>query len=209
MKLLKYWHGWSCSECREKLAYIAMLLSSILLLLSLPGCNDDGGGSTTVHQAQLHPVYESADLGQVAVVGGAVEAAARVTINADEIPLAFIVEGDYVPSAGNAGGASAELVIFDTRDDQDPTNDLLAGSLGPSPFSRVQLSVDQPGAFSLRVPLSVGARDKLTLAGGTWSCRLRIQTTAWYGTITGFRLRVATLKGVELRPAAESFVRVQ
>jgi hypothetical protein len=203
--------GEICVVQRSKLKTLLSIVVLLLMpsLLGASGC-ERGSGDTIVQEAPLtHPVYESADLGQVAVVGEFVEAASRVTINADEIPLAFIVEGDYVPAMGNAGGASAELVIFDTRGDQDPTNDLLAGSLGPSPFARAQLSVDQPGAFSLRVPLTVGARDKLTLTGGTWSCRLRISTTTWYGTITGFKLRVVTLKGAKAQASPESFVRDQ
>jgi hypothetical protein len=180
---------------------------TLLLALALLGASNCGGEKTTINEAaQTHPVYESADLGTVQVLGAFIEASARFTLNADELLISVIVEGDYVPAAGNSAVANAELLLFDTRADQDPSNDLLAGVLPVGPFSRAQFSVDTPGSFSIRVPIAVAVRDSLSLTGGTWSARLRVQTAGWYGAVTSWRLRAVTLKGAHPTPAPGSFV---
>lgn len=192
------------------MARILAVVLSASFLLGASDCSSDSGGETIVQQSpQSQPVYESADLGTLEVLGTFTEARARFTLGADELPIAVIVEGDFIPANSNTAPASAELVIFDSRGDQDPNNDLLVGMLSPSPFNRAPLSADAPGSFTVRTPLAGGSADKVALCGGTWSARLRISTSSWFGTVTSWRLRVLTMKRAEVVSAAQSFVRDQ
>lgn len=193
------------------MARILVVVLSAFMLLGASECSGSGGDTVVNQQSpQSHPVYESGDLGAIDVLGTFTEARARFTLNADELALAVIADADYVPAAGNSAQATAELWIYDTKEDQDADNDVLVGMLPvSSPFSRARLSVDQPGSFMIRTPLGSASDEKAIAIGGTYSVRLRLSTSSWHGTVTSYRIRVVTLKGAELRTVAQSFVRDQ
>ena len=187
---------------------LAVLSSLLLLSASECGGSLSGDVGTPLTAPVAQPVYESGNLGVVEVAGGFVEARARFTLGPDELPLAVIVEGDYVPAAGNEGSAQAELWIYDSLGDQDPNNDVLVGAqpMG-GPNSRAPLSADLTGTFTIRNSMGAASGSKVALTGGTWSARLRITGSGWHGVVTSWKLRVVTLKGAELRPEPSSFIR--
>jgi hypothetical protein len=192
----------------RRAAPLALLSSLLLLAASECGGGDSGEGAMPLASPVAQPVYESGNLGVVEVPGITVEARARFTLGPDELPLAVIVEGDYVPAAGNEGTAQAELWIYDSLGDQDPANDVLVGAQPMAgPFSRAPLSSALPGTFTVRNSLGAGSGSKVALTGGTWSARLRITGSGWHGVVTSWKLRVITLKGAELRPEPSSFIR--
>jgi hypothetical protein len=185
-----------------------------VLVLAAPfilSASDCAGGSSSgpapLPAPAGQPIYESGDLGTLAVDGAPTEARARFTLGPDELPLAVIVEASYVPSGGNPGPASAELLIFDSKGDQDPANDAMVAGHTPGPYARAVLSSAEAGIFSLRVPLAQACAGSPSLTGGTWAVRLRITGSEWRGTITAWKLRVVTLKGVQIRPEPGSFIR--
>ena|SRR5688572_24423124 len=188
----------------------ALLILPCALLLTASTCDGGGGGgsSTVLPSMQSEQaIYESGDLGAIQIFGTNTEARARFTLGPDEVPLSVLVEADYVPSAG-ANPATAELWIYDSMADLDPLNDLLVGAQPvASPYSRAPLHVDKPGTFTIRIPLGTGCAGKVALAGGTWSARLRVNTNSWHGTITGWKLRVVTLKGAQIRFEPACFIR--
>src|SRR5687768_8416137 len=100
------------------------------LLLAASDCDRSPDGvSTFESEIPAQPIYESADLGAATIAPSAsTDARARFTLNDDELPLAVIAEGNYVPAGGNTSPAPAELWIYDTRGDQDPSNDVIAGA---------------------------------------------------------------------------------
>jgi hypothetical protein len=187
---------------------ILLVVPCALLLTAASTCEGGSPGSATVLPAPLEqPVYESGDLGPIFVPGVSTEARARFTLGPDELPLAVIAEGEYVATSGQ-NPATAELWIYDSLGDQDPSNDLLVGAQPmSSPFARAALHVDQPGTFTVRIPLGTGCAGKVALAGGTWSARLRINTSSWHGTVLGWKLRVVTLKGAQIRVEPSCFIR--
>ena len=204
-------HEYECLQYREpcmrRTAVFLFLPCSLLLAAS--DCDKRSDGATAFESDfPAQPIYESGDLGIVVIAPpAATEARARFTLNDDELPLAVIVEADYVPAGGTSSPAHAELWIYDTRGDQEPANDVLVGAQTPGPYARASLSPDQPGTFSIRTPLGAGCATATALAGGTWSARLRVNSTSWQGTITSWKLRVVTLKGAKIRPEPGCFVR--
>lgn len=179
-----------------------------LMAMVLTGCYDKGSDSgTTVFQNSTNPVYVSGELGTINVQGTLTESRSRFTMNPDEFPLAVHISGEYIPSPGNTLQAQAEMSLYDTMSDNNPDNDILAGQLNPSPFSRARLSIDAPGSFSIMVPVSGAYSETIGPKISTLGIRLRINATGWYGTITGFRYKVVTLKGCKDTLVPDSFIR--
>ena len=187
-------------------------LPAILALAMVAGCKEDGSsGSTATPFSDNSPViYESGDLGQLLVLGANVEAKARFTFNADEFPVAVHLEAEYVPSGGNTMGATCELSLYDTKADGDATNDVLIGQLTPAmPWSRGRLDAVDPGSFSIQCPIGAGTGEKIGPKVETLGIRVRVNTTAWYGTVTNFKVKIITLRNVAMRSVPLSFVRDQ
>jgi hypothetical protein len=186
-----------------------LLLLPCALLLAASDCDRSSDRPAAFEsQASAQPIYESDDLGAVIIAPpGLAEARARFTLNDDELPLAVIVEGQYAPAVGNENAAHVELWVYDTRGDQDPSNDVLAGAQPTGPFARVMLSRDEPGTFTIRTPLGSGCASAVALTGGTWAARLRVNSSSWQGTITSWKLRIVTLKGARILPEPGCFVR--
>lgn len=189
-----------------------MRLIPILFAVVLFGCNDESsGGSSGVgfsHPTPI-PVYQSSDLGQLAVAGAPVEARVRFTFNADEYPVAVHVSGQYVPMPGNTVNANAEVALYDTKADSDPLNDVLIGFLPPSPFSRARLDPDVPGSFSIVTPIGAAAAELIGPQVETIGVRLRVSTNSWHGTVTAFQIKVVTLKHITPEDVSQSFLRDQ
>jgi hypothetical protein len=187
---------------------VVLLLLPCALLLAASDCDRAPDRPSAFESAPAQPIYESDDLGSVIIAPpGLAEARARFTLNDDELPLAVIVEGRYAPAVENEAPAHVELWVYDTRGDQDPSNDVLAGAGAPGPFARAMLSPDRPGIFSIRTPLGSGCASAIALTGGTWSARLRVNSPSWQGTITSWKLRIVTLKGARILPEPGCFVR--
>lgn len=196
----------------SKITSIRLTVAALVLAFGA-GCYDKGagsGGTTYNVPLQENPIYDSGDLGNITVLGASVDAKARFTFNADEQPMSVHVEADYVPAAGNTTGAVAELWLYDTKADQDPTNDVLIGSLPPStPWGRGRLDIALPGSFSVMCPIGAGTSEKIGPQVETLGVKVHISTTGWYGTVLSLRIRIVTMKGVVERLATPSFHRDQ
>jgi hypothetical protein len=188
-----------------------MRYSAILLLpLAFTSCKDEESGGSVTNVTASTPIYDSGDLGQLLVMGAMTEARARFSFNGNEWPMAVHVTGAYVPAGGNTVGAIAELSLYDTKADGDSGNDVLIGQLSPSsPWSRGRLDALSPGSFSILCPLGAGTDESVGPQVETIGIRLRISTASWHGSITSFRVKVVTLKGVENRLVPLSFLRDQ